>query len=408
MQLLAEPVQRLLPDTDPCLRCGLCLPVCPTYRVQPREPLSPRGRVALSRALASGELPPTPTLLRYIDTCLDCLACLAVCPAGVPVPGAVGRAKEGLRKQLCPPLPQRLLLRHILPYPTRQRRALGLLRLLPIRPGPLSTLPQFPQPLRPSLPRELPSYGEARYRVGYFTGCAQDLLFSPACRASTEVLRHNGCRVITFPNQVCCGKPLAAYGLPGAARGLARRNLAAMEPAGLDALVTDCATCGSFLKGYPELLEGEPEWAEKATSVAGKVMEVGQFLASIPLREAKGEVKLKATYHIPCHLSRGLGGGEALYQVLHAIPGVEVIPMAEADACCGGAGDYLLRHRELSHGILARKVENIAATGAAVVATACPGCRLQLLYGLRRHRLKAEVVYPQELLLRSYQTAAPR
>lgn len=403
MQLLTEPAPGRLPDTDPCLRCGLCLTACPTYNVRPQEPFSPRGRVALARALASGELPPTPALLRYIDSCLDCLSCVAVCPSGVPVPGVVGQAREMLREGLPPPLPQRLLLRHILPSPARQRRARGLLRLLPLRPRSLSALPPLPQPLRPSLPREMSPYGPAIYRVGFFTGCAQDLFFSPASRASIEVLRHNGCQVVTFPGQVCCGKPLSAYGQQEEARNLARRNLVAMESAGLDAVVTDCATCGSFLKSYPELLEGEPEWAERAGILAQKMMEVSQFLSTIPLREGRGEVRLRATYHIPCHLGRGLGGGEAPYLMLKAVPGVEVTAMAEADSCCGGAGDYLFRHPHLSHPILDRKVSHIADTGASVVVTSCPACRLQLLYGLRRHGLKAQVAYPQELLLRSYQ-----
>ena len=118
-------------------------------------------------------------------------------------------------------------------------------------------------------------------------------------------------------------------------------------------------------------------------------------------------MRLRATYHIPCHLGRGLGGGEALSRLLRAVPGVEVVPADDPGSCCGGAGDYLFRHPALSHQILARKIDSIAATGATVVATACPGCRLQLLYGLRRHRVRAEVVYPQELLLRSYQAVPP-
>ncbi|MEE9202196.1 MAG: (Fe-S)-binding protein, partial [Dehalococcoidia bacterium] len=255
----------------------------------------------------------------------------------------------------------------------------------------------------PSLPQELPAYDEARYKVGFFVGCAQDLFFSPACRASIEVLRHNGCQVVTFPGQVCCGKPLSAYGQQEAARELARRNLTALESASLDAVVTDCATCGSFLRGYPELLEGETKWAERAAALGHRVMEVSQFLSAIPLREGRNEMKLRATYHIPCHLGRGLGGGEAPYRILEAVPGVEVKAMAEADACCGGAGDYLFRHPHLSHHILDRKMASIADTGASVVVTSCPACRLQLLYGLRRHGIKAQVAYPQELLLRSYQ-----
>jgi glycolate oxidase iron-sulfur subunit len=239
--------------------------------------------------------------------------------------------------------------------------------------------------------------------VGFFVGCAQDLFFPAACRATIEVLRHNGCQVVTFPGQVCCGKPLSAYGQQEAARELARRNLTAMESAGMDAIVTDCATCGSFLRGYPDLFEGEPEWAERAGALAQRLMEASQFLTTIPLQEGRSEVRLRATYHMPCHLGRGLGEGEAPYRLLRAVPGVEMTAMAEADSCCGGAGDYLFRHPHLSHHILDRKIALIADTGAAVVATSCPACRLHLLYGLRRHGLKARLAYPQELLLRSYQ-----
>ncbi|MDP6100642.1 MAG: (Fe-S)-binding protein [Dehalococcoidia bacterium] len=393
-----------MPATDSCLRCGLCLPVCPTYNAHPVEPLSPRGRVALARGLVCNELQPTPTLLSYIDSCLDCIACVAVCPSGVPVSDAVSRARELLRAEMPPPLLQQLVLRHALPFPDRQKWAYPLLRILPHRPYSLSALPTITRPLRPSLTQEMAPYGQSRaYRVGYFVGCGQDLLFSQASRATIEVLRYNGCQVVTFPAQVCCGKPFTSYGQPEGARGLARRNISAIETAGLDALVTDCATCGSFLKAYPELFSDEQEWADRASSLASKVMEVSQFLVNVPLRKGQTETRLRVTYHIPCHLGRGLGGGEEAHQVLRAIPGIEVADMAEADSCCGGAGNYLLRHPRLSHRILERKVSHIAAAEASAVATSCPGCRLHLLYGLRRHGVHAQVLYPQELLLRSYQ-----
>lgn len=386
--------------TERCLRCGFCSWACPSYREERKEPFSPRGRVFLLRSLEQGKLESNDGIWRYLDSCLDCLACSSVCPSGVEVAAAVTEAKARLRPHHPPPLTHRLLLNYILPQPWRQRWAALPLRFLP-RPGSLGALPSLPRSLRPKLPALLPAKGERRYRVGFFLGCAQDILFPSASAASIEVLRENGAEVVFFPGQRCCGKPFTVYGEPERAKEMAAHNLSIMAEGMVDAVVTDCATCASFLRSYPELLK-ETDWAEESRTFGDKVMEISQFLSQIPLREVQGRIDATVTYHDPCHLGRGLKVKDQPRLLLRAIPGLRLVEMKESDSCCGGAGTYAFRHPHLSAQIREKKIDRIRESGADLVATSCPACRLQISWGLKQRQMSRPVLYPTELLLRAY------
>jgi len=409
-----------------CMRCGLCLAVCPTYRELGIEPVSPRGRVALIKAVAEGRLSVAKNLAQYICGCLDCLACVSVCPPGVRIDELVSATKVQINRELPPPFLRKLALQNILPFPKRLK-----LSLLPFylyqRIG-LQTvvhqlkvmdafsehwqdleylLPPLPRkPARDQLKEVIPAKGVRKHRVGYFLGCAQDLIFTSSALATVAVLTENSSEVVIPKEQKCCGMPHAGYGEIEQVKKLARHNIDVFNSAGVEVIVTDCATCGCLTKGYHTLLKDDPDYAESALAFSRKVRDIAEFLSQdINMKQDFGEVKGKVTYHDPCHLARGQNVVSEPRRLLNLIPGLELVEMKESDWCCGGAGTYILSHYELSTKILDRKMANIAATNADFIATGCPGCQLQLRLGAKRAGLKAQVLRPIELLNRAYQIA---
>jgi len=281
---------------------------------------------------------------------------------------------------------------------------LRLTRLLPAQLRDLERqLPGVPgRPLRGRLPEVTPAVGEKKRRVGFFLGCAQNLLFAEASAATVRVLARNGCEVVTPKDVQCCGMPAIGYGRQDEMRQMARHNIAVFEKWDVDVIVTDCATCGSTLKEYGRYLAGDPEWAERAKAFSAQARDISEFLAEIPLEKPRGRIEAKVTYHDPCHLVRGQKVSKQPRALLRMIDGLEFVEMAEADWCCGSAGSQLITHYEDSLAILARKIENVKATGADVVASGCPGCQMQLTVGLKRDGVKMQVVHPVLLLDRAY------
>jgi glycolate oxidase iron-sulfur subunit len=264
--------------------------------------------------------------------------------------------------------------------------------------------PSPAQTLRRALPEVTPPKNEERFRIGFFLGCAQSLLFAGQSAASVRVLARNGCTVITPRATVCCGMPALAYGRPDLARQQAIRNIRAFEQGRVDVIVTDCATCGSTLKDYGALLADDPRWAQRAQQFSSKVQDISELLLSIPLQKPKARLERRVTYHDPCHLRRGQGVWQQPRALLGVIDGLELAELPEADSCCGSAGSQLLTHYQTSVLVLDRKIRNIASTGAQIVASGCPGCQMQLRTGLQRGRLDVQVVHPVQLLEKAYQS----
>lgn len=410
-----------------CIRCGLCLAVCPTYREFLSETASPRGRVALARTGLEGEPALSPNLVEQMYACYACMACNAACPVGIR---PADLALEMRRRQEAhrPAGWKQTLFGGLLPRPGRLelatlplrlyqsfglRRlvyALGLRRLLPARLRDLEAmLPRMPQrPLRRTLPevvranhRGAENAGKDR-QVGFFLGCAQSLMFAGGSAASVRVLARNGCTVVTPKDVQCCGMPALGYGRPDLARAQARHNIARFEQAGMDVIVTDCATCGSTLKDYAHLLGEDPAWAARAAAFSARVRDISEFLAEIPLEKPVGRASARVTYHDPCHLRRAQGVWKQPRALLGLIDGLEFVEMNEADWCCGSAGSQLLTHYETSLKTLERKLDNLAACRAEIVVSGCPGCQMQLNVGVRRRGLNVQVLHPVELLDRAY------
>jgi len=419
-----DPSHLEIPDESQylnCIRCGLCLAVCPTYREYNLETASPRGRLVLARKGLEGDLALTPNLIEQMYACFDCLACSEICPVGLN-PADLAVDMRRFYETLQPKAWKQTLFGKLLPKPRRLELAtlplrlyqisglrklvyaFGLRRLLPAKLRDMEAmLPRLPQrPLRQKLAEINQALGEQRWRIGFFLGCAQSLLFSEESAATVRVLTRNGCTVVTPKETVCCGMPAAGYGRKDLAREQARFNIALFEKHNLDAIVTDCATCGSMLKDYKDLLKDEPEWIERAAVFSRKIKDISEFLLSIPLERPIGRIEARVTYHDPCHLRRAQGVWKEPRAILGMIDGLEFVELPEADWCCGSAGSQLITHYETSLKVLDRKIDNLKSTRAGLIASGCPGCQMQLNVGVRRHKLDVKVVHPIQLLDMAY------
>jgi glycolate oxidase iron-sulfur subunit len=404
-----------------CIRCGLCLAVCPTYREYLKETASPRGRVALARKGLEGQLELSPNLIEQMYGCFACMACNELCPVGIR-PADLALSMRHVHEQIHPAKWKQWLFGGLLSHarriemataPLRLYEKLGIRRLIyllglkQLLPGKLrdieAMLPRIPQrPLRRILPEVTKPNGEARYRVGFFLGCAQSLLFANQSAATLRVLARNGCTVITPKEAECCGMPAKGYGRMDLTEKQARHNIAVFERCNADFIVTDCATCGSMLKDYGLLLAGDPEWASRADAFGRKVRDICEFLGQIPLVKPAGRIEAKVTYHDPCHLRRGQQVWKEPRKLLSIIDGLEFVELPEADWCCGSAGSQLITHYDTSRKVLDRKLDNVIKTEARVLASGCPGCRMQLNAGLQRRGLPVRVVHPVTLLDEAY------
>lgn len=401
-----------------CMRCGMCLPTCPTYRETFLETASPRGRVALMRKIQEGELDQSEQLLEYLSLCLDCQACATACPCGVNAGELVAEftceRKAGNRLNMM----EDLVLRKLLPHPDRletamvpmrlyQRlglqklvRALGVLKIFPKPLGRMEgLLPDLPdQPLRRVIQEDMPARGEARGTIGFFLGCVMSLIFSEASRATMDLLAALGYRVVTPKNQVCCGAPHMLSGDKAGLKEAARKNVDIFGGLDLDFIVTDCGGCGAELKKY-----GLHLGDDSSIAFSSKVRDISQVLAlhKDELKALLKPLSLKATFHDSCHIAHSQGIRREPRDLVRLIPGLEFVEMENADACCGSAGTYNIGKPEMADLILNRKLEAIRATGADVVVTGNPGCLLQLKKGLAEHLPRVKTLHLTELLARS-------
>jgi glycolate oxidase iron-sulfur subunit len=199
--------------------------------------------------------------------------------------------------------------------------------------------------------------------------------------------------------------PARGYGRLDLVQSQAKHNIALFEQYQVDVVVTDCATCGSTLKEYAAILADDAQWAARAADFSSKVRDVSEFLAEIPLEKPRGQIQARVTYHDPCHLRRAQHVWQQPRALLSLIDGLEFIELPEADWCCGSAGSQLITHYETSLKVMDRKLDNLASTGAQVIASGCPGCQMQLLTGIQRRGLPVRVVHPVTLLDEAYEAS---
>ncbi|MGD1019007.1 MAG: (Fe-S)-binding protein [Verrucomicrobiia bacterium] len=407
-----------------CIHCGMCLPTCPTYDATKNETSSPRGRIALMRAVADGRL--TPNSAQFADEmyfCLGCLACETACPAGVNYAEMIEFARaevehNGVKASAKRNLIRAVALRWLFAKPGRLRlvarflrvdQAVGLsgaiARLLPRRLRELHAIqPKICDRFSFELIRETESPTQPRrHRVALLTGCVQDVAYANVNRDTVDVLLANGCEVFTPRAQVCCGSLMGHNGELRLATRLALQNLDAFPLEELDAIIVNSAGCGSFMKRYGDLLPDNPRakiWDQKVCDIHKWLMKIG--IQPMARREPRPPVRV--TYHEACHLVHGQKISQEPRELLRAIPGVELVELPEAAWCCGSAGVYNITQPEMSLALLERKMKQIAATGAKIVATGNPGCIGQIRYGAKRFGVDVEVAHPVTLLARAYKS----
>jgi glycolate oxidase iron-sulfur subunit len=411
-----------------CMHCGLCLPTCPTYDATKLERNSPRGRIALMRSIADGQLKATRTFAEEMYFCLGCLACMTACPAGVNYAELFEHARAEAEESGVLRSPKRNLIRWftvgwLFMNLSRLRFVGGIIRLyqqlglqsLVRRCGILKLLPRRLQELEAMtptvklkfssalIPPVMPAAGQKKYRVALLTGCAQDLMYSDVNRDTAEVLARNGCQVVTPARQSCCGSLHAHNGELELARQLARKNIDQFPPQEFDAIISNAAGCGSHLKHYARLLADDSAYRERARLWDSKLKDIHEWLAQIGLAPPKAGVAAQTvTYHEACHLCHGQQITAQPRQILRAIPNLTLRELPESTWCCGSAGIYNLIQPEMANQLLDRKLAHIVATKAAVVATGNPGCLAQIANGIRQQKIPVRMVHPITLLAEAY------
>ena len=376
---------------DDCVHCGFCLPVCPTYQLWGNEADSPRGRILLMDRAARGELPMSAELVRHWDACLGCMACVTACPSGVRYDRLIEQTRQQVERRHRRPLRQRARRAAIFaafPHPRRMRavaallllyRTTGLRRLLRRAGGVAALAPAIPAAaVTARVPPLTPATVTPGQRVVLLTGCVQQGLFGDVNQATARVLAAFGCEVHAPPGQGCCGALDLHSGREARAQRRADRLLDQLDTPGTtgDTLIAvNSAGCGSVLKEYGTLLG-----SDRAARFAARIRDVSEILAELsgPTGPNLHPLPLRVAYHDACHLAHAQGIRQQPRDVLRLIPGLELVPLAEADTCCGSAGVYNLVEPEPARALGRRKAEHVRSAAPDALVAANPGCLLQI------------------------------
>ncbi len=424
----------MLPDYDQlqgCIRCGRCLPVCPTYQETQLEMFSPRGRLSLLRGVEDGKLGLTAGVEAHLYHCLDCRACNTVCPPGVRIGELILRGRVAVEERHPRSWLMKFALRHILigarraevlSFPMRVAQTFRLDRLAAVLLGRLPGIgprirdlvefsPRIGRPALRDLAAVTPAMGKRRHRVAYFLGCMMNVAMPDVSRTTVRLLARAGCEVVTPRQPVCCGAPQDDQAMLRLSRDLARNNIELFEPLldEVEAIVTDCAGCSGALKEYAEWLHGDPAWAARAARFSAKVRDITEWLdANWPPELELRHPPARATFHDPCHLSNVQGIRQQPRNLLARVKGLDMAPLPDSFPvrCCGSAGVYNLTHTPMALRLLDRKMEDIAATGAELVISANPGCLLQLDLGRKRRETAIAVKHVVQVLEESLESEA--
>lgn len=404
-------------DLSRCVHCGLCVNACPTYAITGLETESPRGRIYLARAVDEGHIPLTAAVQGHWDLCLQCRACEAVCPSGVPY----GRLMEHVRAQVAAKPPtggkmrrlRRFGLRNVVARPRVLAAAVWPVRLwaaFPLRGllrrsgllrklGRLGVIEsQLPARLgRPFRPGDAtPAANPGSAPIVLFTGCIMGEVFGDVHRATARVLTRAGFAVEATVGQGCCGALSAHDGDLEFARGLARDNIDALEHTSPATIVNNSAGCGTALKEYGDLLAGDPGYADRARQFSARVKDFSEVVAAAGI--PAGRFAKRVTYQDPCHLAHAQRVRNQPRALLGALAGISVVETPGGDMCCGAAGLYSLVQPAMSASLRTRKAEQFKKFAPEVIVTANPGCQMQYEAAVCEAGIQARVMHLAEVL----------
>lgn len=397
-----------------CMRCGFCLPACPTYRETGLEAASPRGRIALMKAVVDGHMEANQQLVDQLNLCLGCRACEPACPSGVKYGELLEQGKEAIatfgdQPQIVKGV-RAFFFKHLFPHQNRLRwvgrllwfyqksglqwltRKLGILKLFPKQ---MAEMEAVLPPARGSgvaleLGTYIPAKGEKIGTVGMFSGCIMDILFLETNINTVRLLTEAGFDVVIPPNQNCCGALHAHSGEGEMARKLALNNIKAFKEAGVDYIASNAGGCGAMLKEYHHLIQSE-EHREDARWFAARVKDISELILDhSPLRDL-GRLNERITYQPSCHLQNVMKVKEQPRKLMKMIEGAQYVELFESDRCCGSAGIYNLMQPEMAGNILDEKMEHVKQTKADTLVTANPGCLLQMRAGIQKAGLTQEM-----------------
>ena len=382
-----------------CVHCGFCTATCPTYVLLGDELDSPRGRIYLIKDMLENDRPATAEVVKHIDRCLSCLACMTTCPSGVNYMHLVDHARAHIEKTYRRPLADRLiraLLAFVLPHPARFRAALKLARFGRPFVGmfektralkPLAAMLRLaPASVPAASPVSMPGVHAARGvakrgRVALLTGCAQSVLEPGINEATISLLTRLGVEVVVPEGEGCCGALVHHIGREGEALASARRNVDAwtrqIENDGLDAIVITASGCGTTIKDYGFMLRLDPAYADKAARVSALARDVTEYLATLDLPEPAHRPGTVVAYHSACSMQHGQKITRQPKELLEKA-GFVVRQPREGHLCCGSAGTYNIMQPDISDALKARKVKNIEATKPDIIATGNIGCITQI------------------------------
>ena len=391
-QLTDPQIQRSNEILRNCVHCGFCTATCPTYQVLGDELDSPRGRIYLIKDMLENDRDPDEKVVKHIDRCLSCLACMTTCPSGVHYMHLVDHAREYIENRYKRPFSDRALrwiLARILPYPMRFRVALlgakigrPFARLMPdarLR-AMLEMAPDHIPPVsRNDDPQSFAPKADKKMRVALMTGCAQKALNTDINDATIRLLTRLGCEVVVAEGAGCCGALTHHMGKTAESHGTAARNIRAwareMDGDGLDAIVINTSGCGTTVKDYGHMFRNDPLAAD-AARVAGIAMDVSEVLMKLDLPEGAPQ-DMTIAYRAACSLQYG--------QQIKTFPkdllkraGFRVVEPADSHLCCGSAGTYNLMQPEISKQLKVRKVRTLQAKNPDIIAAGNIGCMMQI------------------------------
>ncbi|MGG4346537.1 (Fe-S)-binding protein [Paenibacillus lautus] len=416
-----------------CMRCGFCQTACPTFLETGLEAASPRGRIALMKAVVDGLMEPDESFRSQMDLCLGCRACEPACPSDVKYGQLIEQTRAAIAAEKPYSLPVRVVRKTFLQgiFPHRGRLKLigktlsfyqksGLQKFARSS-GAMKLFPDHLQQLEKALPpvtgdgleelwskaglpyrREttdsgsrlmvIPAAGAKVGRVGMFRGCIMDVMFASTNVNTVRLLRQAGFEIVIPEEQACCGALHAHAGEMGDAKQLAGQNIWAFGEADVDYIASNAGGCGALLKEYDHLMHAESDerlqqaairFAEQVKDISELLHSLGRPLTPIQAENPQNEA-ITVTYQDSCHLRNVMRVQGEPRQLMELLPAVQMCELQGAEVCCGSAGIYNLTQTEMSTTLLDHKMEHVEATGAKVIVTSNPGCLLQMKWGIER------------------------